>query len=496
MSKQEIIESEDLIIPPTDSLSLARFLKLSADATVQLRQTGEQVRLMAAQMGLEFCGLAICSGIAITVLWQVSDHRLLMAWFVALLASGVARAALQRRYRRTLNDIQDSSHPRWARRFCVCAMFTGILWSSLLLIVPTSAVAELGVLFAISTGYLALASGVLGVYVPAYHALAVPVLFAFLSVAALRSDAQLLPQALVLAVIGVGSAWHAHRQARFQARQIRRRFELSELNERLAAERDHAELALLAKNQFLSAASHDLRQPVIAIGLYAGVLQSRLEHQDVDGLIGKMQESIAGLSTLFDGILDLSRLDANGHHNAPRPTEIDPLLERLAREFDLQARMRGLTLSVDICTGMKAQVDPILLERVLSNLIGNAIKYTDQGSIAVTVEHHDDRLNLRVHDTGRGIAENECERIFTEYHQIRNASGKLSSGQGLGLAIVKRLCEVMDVPIELTSAPGQGTTFSLSIASCVASSGRKSIESSLSSQAQIFECPPESSMSS
>ncbi len=243
--------------------------------------------------------------------------------------------------------------------------------------------------------------------------------------------------------------------------------------EKLAAEeaRRAAEVANRAKTQFFSAASHDLRQPLHAMGLFAEALRSKAQNDEVAHLVNSINASVDALESLFSELLDITRIDTGGVSVNPQSFEFDDILRKLRLHFEPTAFEKGLALRL---RGGKHVVhaDPLLVERVLRNLVSNAIRYTVDGTVLVAARRRGEHIVLQVWDTGLGIAADEQQHIFEEFYQIAadaeawqadsSAVGQ-RKGLGLGLAIVKRLSDLMGAPIELRSQPGRGTVFSLTL---------------------------------
>jgi len=446
--------------------TLAFVCEQTPTSAAERRVTGERIRTMVSHAKTENVLAVVFACAGALVLWGTVEHTRLYLWCAIMLLPALAREFVRRAYERTAVDIRDSVHPAWARRLGACSAAAGAAWGGVVLLLPAAADAP-GVvmtLIALHVAHVAVASGLQAAYLPALLAFVLPSTLAFLLLVSGASDPGFVRQAASLLVAaGIVSAISARRNARSLVTSIARRFEHEETAVRLVTERDRAELAMLAKNRFLAAASHDLRQPLHAIGLYAGSLSRRLDADDTDGVLDKMQRSIGALSALFDGILDVSRLDADAMESAPRPVPLDPLLQRLECEYGMQAHAKGLSLKVDTRTDLIAHVDPTLLERVLINLIGNAIKFTETGEVAVTVRREDGGLSLSVRDTGCGIPEADRERVFSEYRQLQDTDRAGCGGRGLGLAIVRRLCPLMGGSIELHSSAGRGSEFVVSI---------------------------------
>ena len=239
---------------------------------------------------------------------------------------------------------------------------------------------------------------------------------------------------------------------------------------RLADEaRRAAEAANRAKTQFFAAASHDLRQPLHAMGLFAEALRQRSHDPEVSSLVNSINESVDALEGLFGELLDITRIDTGGVDVNPAPVRLRELFQRLRLHFEPVAFEKGLMLSFR-GEGLVAHADPVLLERVLRNLVSNAIRYTDDGGVLVSARLRQrpegPRLLVQVWDSGIGISEASLPRIWEEFFQAqsnRPLEAHQRKGLGLGLAIVKRLSVLMEAPIAVRSRLGHGPVFSLEV---------------------------------
>ncbi|MGH6678422.1 MAG: ATP-binding response regulator, partial [Bradyrhizobium sp.] len=227
-------------------------------------------------------------------------------------------------------------------------------------------------------------------------------------------------------------------------------------------QKELAEAANIAKSRFLASASHDLRQPVHALGMFVGALGDRVLDGDSRRLVDQIQNSIGALDSLFGAILDISRLDAGVIETRPRAFAIQPLLERICHEEMPDATRKGIALHLLPCS-LFVHSDPILLERVLRNLLSNAVRYTDKGRVVVGCRRGN-RLSIEIWDTGRGISVDQQDLVFQEFYQIGNPERDRTRGLGLGLAIVQRLTRILAVPLDLQSRAGRGSVFKLSVA--------------------------------
>ncbi|HWI37581.1 MAG TPA: hybrid sensor histidine kinase/response regulator [Burkholderiales bacterium] len=225
---------------------------------------------------------------------------------------------------------------------------------------------------------------------------------------------------------------------------------------RLQHARAEAEAASIAKTKFLAAASHDLRQPMQALSMYATVLEQRTTEANGQRLVHGIQLSVTTLERMFDSLLDISKIEAGVIKPNIGAFALMPLMDRVAQSERPLAAQKGLDLRI-VPTSMTVLSDPGLLERMLKNLVTNAIRYTERGKIVIGCRRSGtQRVRLAVMDSGIGIALEEQQHIFDEYYQISGASAQ---GLGLGLPIVKSLGELLGHAVSVKSAPGRGSMF-------------------------------------
>ena len=238
------------------------------------------------------------------------------------------------------------------------------------------------------------------------------------------------------------------------------RFRNEELAHQLRSQGDLAARAIEEKTRFVASAAHDLRQPLHALGMFCATLEQRLSNTPEKPLMRNMMNAIESLETSFSAMLDISRLDAALVETAPQAFPIRDVFRRLYQHFGGDAEARGLALRFR-ATRRIVRSDPLLLERVLGNLVQNALRYTKRGGVLVAARRHARGVALEVWDTGFGIAENKREMIFREFYQIDNPERDRGRGLGLGLAIVQRLCRLLQHPLEVKSTLGRGSVFRL-----------------------------------
>jgi signal transduction histidine kinase/CheY-like chemotaxis protein len=238
--------------------------------------------------------------------------------------------------------------------------------------------------------------------------------------------------------------------------------ELHRRLEQMEVARATAEQASAAKSRFFAAASHDLRQPLHSLGLFATALREVVGNAEGRDLVRRIGDSIAALNRLFDELLDISRLEAGTVEVRRRDIALQPLFDRLADEFSAEAMGQGLRLRFHP-TALAVNTDPTLLERVLANLVSNAIRYTRNGGVLIGARRRGRSVELQIWDTGIGIPLEQRSKIFEEFYQVANPARDPRQGLGLGLAIVRRLTALLDIPLDFRSVAGQGTCFTLRV---------------------------------
>jgi two-component system, sensor histidine kinase len=242
---------------------------------------------------------------------------------------------------------------------------------------------------------------------------------------------------------------------------IKQRFELEELTVKLNIERERADAANAAKSNFFTAASHDARQPLQVISLLFQSLQksSQINSQD-KSIIDKIDVNLTTIRNLFDRVLDISRIDSGNVTPHMQAVQLQPLFDKFDAQFGELAASKGLWLRF-VPTEAWVEHDPELLDRILSNLVHNAIKYTQTGGVWVAWRAA--RARIEVRDTGLGISPKHQLTIFEEFAQINNPARNNDAGLGLGLSIVKRLADLTQTPLGLVSNLGHGSTFWLNL---------------------------------
>ncbi|WP_271608712.1 MULTISPECIES: MASE1 domain-containing protein [unclassified Bradyrhizobium] len=235
-----------------------------------------------------------------------------------------------------------------------------------------------------------------------------------------------------------------------------------ELERRVAERTQELELANAAKSRFLAMASHDLRQPLHALGLFIAQLRTPLSSVERTKTIERVDAARKEMDEMFNSLLDISRLDAG--MLTPKITElpIAHLLQKLEMTFNQAAREKGLQLRIRRSNAW-VRSDAMLLERILLNLVSNAVRYTLRGRIIVGCRRRGETLRIEVWDTGPGIPEDQKQNIFGEFFQVPAQERSRSGGLGLGLAIVDRLSRLLNHQIDLASRVGRGSRFAIEL---------------------------------
>ena len=271
-----------------------------------------------------------------------------------------------------------------------------------------------------------------------------------------------------------------------------RTWELSELNRKFVNERFQAKLLAMEaqqarwdaekanqdKTRFLAAASHDLRQPLHAMALFVEALVPHISDPRGKLIHDRLRDSLNTMKQLFNALLDLSKLEAGVLTPEIEGFPLQKLFDRLELIFETQAQEKGLWLRFKK-TDALVESDPHLLEQILSNLVANAIKYTEDGGVLVCCRQKDDIMLIEVRDTGIGIKKEDQQRIFGEFVQLHNPERDRSRGLGLGMAIVKRTSDLLGHKIALKSAFGQGSLFQVKVPKGTLSQQKPVVEASV-----------------
>jgi signal transduction histidine kinase len=238
--------------------------------------------------------------------------------------------------------------------------------------------------------------------------------------------------------------------------------ELKRRESALEAARRNAEQANASKTRFLAAASHDLRQPIHALGLLFATLSDRVRNEATAPILGQIDTAVDAIDFMLNSLLDISKLDAGVLQPELTRVSLSALLERLESEYRPVVGVTGNQLKIRP-TPACVLSDSAMLHQILANLLSNALRYTVDGRVLVGARRRGDSIRIDVCDTGPGIPAEALDDIFLEFHQLGNPERDRRKGLGLGLAIVKRLAELLGHKIEVRSVPGRGSRFSITL---------------------------------
>ena len=238
---------------------------------------------------------------------------------------------------------------------------------------------------------------------------------------------------------------------------------IEEATRLLMAQKEEAERANLAKSRFLAAATHDLRQPMHALTLFVSALKERIHYPEVSRIVQQIESSVTSMQGMFNALLDISRLDAGVLQAHPKDFYLQALFNRIESDFAPFAQEKGLQLAI-VPTRAIVRTDPVLLERILMNLVSNGIRYTGTGGVVLGCRRSKGGLRIEVWDTGAGIPHGRQQDIFHEFVQLNNPERDRNKGLGLGLAIVDRMAKLLGSAVELKSREDKGSVFSIKVA--------------------------------
>ena len=411
--------------------------------------------------------------------------RVAAVFLLFLALSTVARLVLIRTYLKVKPPVEDWR--RWGSWAIATALFGGSCWGLGALFLMDTAPPEYQ--FMVLLTCAALAAGAItafGTYLPSYYCNLFTIMVPSCIWSALHGDALHGTYAILCVLWMAVVAILANSFSKLLIESLALQFANLDLANDLLRQKELAEAANIAKSNFLASASHDLRQPVHALSMFVGALRDRPLDEPSGRLVRQIQNSVGALDSLFGAILDISRLDAGVIDPRPRAFAIQPLLERICRDEMPEVDRKGIALRLLSCS-QTVQTDPVLLERVLRNLISNAVRYTDKGRVVVGCRRGV-RLSIEVWDSGRGIPADQQELIFQEFYQIGNPERDRARGLGLGLAIVQRLTHILRIPMQMRSHVDRGSVFKLSVelAAGVPAAIEPPAETSLTAQPPLF----------
>jgi len=437
-------------------------------ATRQLEIRTECVRMLYRQTRNSIAAAMGVTTYMLVTLGRLEPHARIFLFLALQAVSQVHRAWVLLSYRRSGLSAENSEG--WARRYTEYMLGAGLVWGAAGVLFfrteePLSQVFTMCGLYGITGGAV---SGH-AYHPPALRAFVLPIFGSvFLRLVSFGGVSYITLGVASLFYMGILLAF-CRVQNRSVTESMQIRFENADLVAELREQKVQAEQAKaraehadLAKSRFLAAASHDLRQPLHALSLFSATLRE-LELDDKErAVVEQIFRNIDSLEALFDELLDISKLDAG----YIRPSIVDFPIQRvlavLETRYAALAESKALTFKIRDSQAV-VRSDAALLERVLGNLVANAIRYTNEGGVLVACRTRGTALEVCIWDTGIGIAPEQHERIYEEFFQLGNPERDRRKGLGLGLPIARRMAHLLATEIELASEPGKGSRFSLRV---------------------------------
>ncbi|HHI92174.1 MAG TPA: response regulator [Gammaproteobacteria bacterium] len=401
---------------------------------------------------------ALVGAVMLFGLWGLFPAQSLIIWIALLYLVLSVRGLALRQYQKSTHA---TYFPHWGLVFALGSGLSGMLWGMTgVVFYPVNSLEYQLFILIILTGMSAGAISTLTAYLPAFYAFVIPAMLPIGIMFLLEDDRMHITLGLMTFIYAFGMPFFARNINRSLVETLKLRFENLQLVHELSFQKEEAEQANIAKSKFLAAASHDLRQPLHALMLFTSVLDESIKYPKVRKVVDQITASVDALQSLFNSLLDISRLDAGVLVVETSHFHLQPMFEKLANDYHLAAKEKGLELEFTMCKHA-VHSDPALLEQIMRNFVANAIRYTNKGAITISCTDLKTSVRINVTDTGLGIPANKQHAVFNEFYQLGNPQRDRSKGLGLGLAIVERIARLLKHSIEVHSRPGEGSTFSI-----------------------------------
>lgn len=383
-----------------------------------------------------------------------------LIWGLAVYVLCILRLYLNLEFNRRKDSV--SNFLIWAHSFTLTSTATGVaIGVSMLMLVEskTPVVSVFSAIFVV--GIVSANLNHTSSWLPAQAAFTLPA--TLIPAFSLVAQPGWLPTtiAVLLIIFFVLSILLGRQQHRRIVGEILLELQNHELVETLTLERNCARKADESKSRFLAAASHDLRQPIHSINLLLETLKGTESTSKRKSTEQKLARAVDSLSNLLNSLLDISKLDAGVLKANKKTIQLEPLIERVVERFQPEVHQQALNLIVET-SSVRVKTDPDLLDRVIANILSNAIKFTHKGSITLSTRILKNKVTLTISDSGFGISEENLGRVFDEFFQEYNPERDRSKGIGLGLSICKHICELLDHRLVLESSKN-GTTVSIEL---------------------------------
>ncbi len=434
---------------------------------LEQRLLAAQLRLIIGESAQGVAGPLLLGAISAFLLWNRVPRLPLVLTLLALFVTQAVWVAFYRRFRRL--GIEDHDAPHWARQAFVQTLAHGLCWGAYSLVAFPASATYQSLLVAFMYGLVAGGVVVDGPHFRTFVAFALPTLLPVIARCFVEGTTVSIASGAA-GLVGLGqSLFAAHGSSRVNQQAILARFENQDLLEELSRQkeqafldRSRAEAANQEKSRFLAAASHDLRQPMHALRLFASAALGAGSDAEKRQIIEGIDASVSSLSALFDSLLEVSRLDAGALEPRLASLRLRPWLTELVAEHASAADEKRVRLRLR-ASDLIVRTDAVLLGRLLRNLLSNALRYTEQGGVLVACRRRGNKVRLEVWDTGVGIAPELQAQVFDEFFQIGNPERDRRHGVGLGLSIVARIAALLGYRVELSSRVGKGSRFAVEL---------------------------------
>ena len=408
-----------------------------------------------------FFSAVLAIGFVGYIVFDVVDKQYLFVWIVCTTAILAARFAFIVWFNRLPKN---QIHAKHIHVFTLIMFVWGIAWANgSLLFFPLISTLEQAAWFAMFMVMVAASATSHAVYIYAFYAFAIPYFLGMLWMVATQFPSPYHVNAFIYILVMVTQIGAAKKGQKMILESLRLRFENIELIEDLKAQRDAADKANHSKSKFLAAASHDLRQPLHALTLFNAALKECLnEPVKANQMLDKIDSSVVALQSLFNALLDISRLDAGTLICKKEHFDSQLILNKLHNDFTPIAAEKGLTLQIET-RSIALYSDATLLELILRNILSNAIRYTNEGNVKLSMIPKGTQTCIEIIDSGIGFDAQQKSLIFEEFVQLDNPERDRNKGLGLGLAIVKRVAMLLEADLYVDSIVDSGSTFSICV---------------------------------
>ncbi len=446
---------------------------LKSTSRVLVEQINTSLRLQPVSIACQAIGAAAL----VARFWDEVNRPLLILWALAVLAAIGTWGLFHRRF---ISDAERGAHIReWLQRWMMHTLAIGVVWGFAgAAFLMTQEVIDIVILVAVVVTVVFASWPVFSCWMPSLTLLVICALAPMMLTLAAAFDLGRLAIGAVLLVVVAFVLYCGRRLNEIVVLAVTREVQNERLVARLKSEKALAEserrataLASERRAKFFAGANHDLRQPLQAMGIYLQILQMQADDRTRE-VVEQLDATARSISTLVEQLLEVSRIEAGNLEVKMECVRIEDLMRDLAGEFEPVAAVKGLKFSTRPLP-VSVKTDPMLVGRILRNLITNAIRYTNRPGARIVLASRrlsGGRVTIGVYDQGPGIARSERRRIFEAFY--RGEAGKASDGGlGLGLSIVSGLARRLGIGVSVGSRPGRGSVFRLEFASYEQASG-------------------------